>query len=1111
MTAKHSYQSLTARLREVRHANLRTKELYGIMGSLGVFLASGLIFVAIEALFYAPIPVRVGLLVTAFLGMLSCLIWLCVRPLVHRDSLEVVALRLEGHFPQLKQRLISVLQLWKKREDNPEGYSLQMIDALAQQTEAACQPLSFYEIIDRRWLARSAKFLGSIVLVWLVVALSLPESIQGALYRVLHPLTTFVKPLDTTVVIEPGDCQAIKGQDVAIGIFLRGRIPKTVQIAFKPEHRKVWREINLVTHTKDTLNYVFENARASLDYVVTAGDARTPQFRLTVIDRPAVRQLRQRYDFPAYTGLSSRLETEQAGDISAIVGTRVSFEIISSKALKATQLVFSDTTELACRVEGRIARTMLQVKKSGTYHIELMDIEGITNAQPIEYRVLAIPDEAPTVRIAFPGENTDLGESMLVGLVAEAVDDFGFSAMNLVYRWANHKPQKLSIPIPDEGLSEIRVDYVWDLNDMDLMPEDQVKYYIEVYDNDTISGPKLGRSAEFVVRFPSIYEIFQEVEQQQQQQIDELARIVEEGKRMQKHLEEVRRELLKEENLDWEKKQDVEAALKKQRQMAEDLKKISDRIGETMEKLEKSGIVTLETLEKLAEIQRLVAELTTPELKEAMTKMQKAIEQVSAEKLQQAMKEFSLSQEEYQRKLERTLSILKRVQIEQKMDAVIKETEELIRRQEGVNERVEPSLSMEEASTLAQEEEKVARDTDRLQDDIRALGELMEGVPGMPQQQIQELAEQMEADSLSGQMQDMAQMLSAGQCSACMKAGQCIAKHLQSLQSGLSSARGTMQENMMAEIIAELKRAMTDLLFLSERQESVITETQNLHRSSLRFGELAETEQWLLQGTSGVADDLYNTSQKTFFVAPVIIETLGRSLENMQGALKGLEERRGYTAGRRGQDAMTALNRTVLLLRQAISNMQSGQSATGFGEMMEQLGKMAQQQQGINKATESLFGKGSRLSLEDRATMARLAAEQEAVRQGLEQLQKQLSGRRNILGRLDQMGSEMNEVIKDLKRKRVSRKTIDRQKQILSRLLDAQRSIRERGYSRQRKSRTGEEYVIRSPGSLPEDLGERENALRQDLLKALKEGYPKEYEELIRHYFEALARERMEE
>jgi len=48
------------------------------------------------------------------------------------------------------------------------------------------------------------------------------------------------------------------------------------------------------------------------------------------------------------------------------------------------------------------------------------------------------------------------------------------------------------------------------------------------------------------------------------------------------------------------------------------------------------------------------------------------------------------------------------------------------------------------------------------------------------------------------------------------------------------------------------------------------------------------------------------------------------------------------------------------------------------------------------------------------------------------------------------------------------------------------------------------------PGRLPANLGERENRLREDLLRAKKEGYSKDYLELIRKYFEALSRKEVE-
>ena len=128
------------------------------------------------------------------------------------------------------------------------------------------------------------------------------------------------------------------------------------------------------------------------------------------------------------------------------------------------------------------------------------------------------------------------------------------------------------------------MEYVWDLGEMDLMPEDQVHNWVEVSDNDTISGPKTGRSPQYVVRFPSIYEILQEVEQDQQRQIDEVARMVEEGRSVQKHLEAARRELLKEEELGWEKKQTIEAdtivTALPLRPNTELLKSLEGRVGE---------------------------------------------------------------------------------------------------------------------------------------------------------------------------------------------------------------------------------------------------------------------------------------------------------------------------------------------------------------------------------------------------------------------------------------------------------------------------------------------------------------------------------------------------
>ena len=73
--------------------------------------------------------------------------------------------------------------------------------------------------------------------------------------------------------------------------------------------------------------------------------------------------------------------------------------------------------------------------------------------------------------------------------------------------------------------------------------------------------------------------------------------------------------------------------------------------------------------------------------------------------------------------------------------------------------------------------------------------------------------------------------------------------------------------------------------------------------------------------------------------------------------------------------------------------------------------------------------------------------------------------------------------------------------------MDAQKSVQRRDYSRKRKAETGKNYIAKNPGQLPLNMGERDYQLRQDLLKALKQGYTKDYQELIKKYFEALTNE----
>jgi hypothetical protein len=102
---------------------------------------------------------------------------------------------------------------------------------------------------------------------------------------------------------------------------------------------------------------------------------------------------------------------------------------------------------------------------------------------------------------------------------------------------------------------------------------------------------------------------------------------------------------------------------------------------------------------------------------------------------------------------------------------------------------------------------------------------------------------------------------------------------------------------------------------------------------------------------------------------------------------------------------------------------------------------------------------------------------------------------------------DMLRVERDLAELNVTRELVERQESILSHLLDAQRSIRQQGFKEERESESGKAFEIKERPRLPQDAGERNRLLREELMRALKQGYPAEYERMIRAYFDRLLNE----
>ena len=98
----------------------------------------------------------------------------------------------------------------------------------------------------------------------------------------------------------------------------------------------------------------------------------------------------------------------------------------------------------------------------------------------------------------------------------------------------------------------------------------------------------------------------------------------------------------------------------------------------------------------------------------------------------------------------------------------------------------------------------------------------------------------------------------------------------------------------------------------------------------------------------------------------------------------------------------------------------------------------------------------------------------------------------------------MKKVVEDIEGGTLDESTLRRQEQIHSRMLDFQRSMERQDFSEERKAQAGEDIVRKSPPQLMFSSPNNRSSYQDRLQKYMNEGYPAEYEELIKEYFRAV-------
>ncbi len=1081
------------------------------------------------------------------------------------QSDDIIARRVGKGIPAVGDRLINTLQLYRTSLAGASdlGFSSELIDATIATDGAPLRDHDFTLIVEREKRRRAILFFLISLLLTGILFFGFSGTFQPALARLTDHTTHYVVPAPFHLEVAPGNRKVIAGDSVTIVVRAVGVPPQRVLLEIENAERGK-EEIELKRSRDGVYRYSFASLNATTTYRARSGPVKTAEHVLTVVERPVVRSLRVALTQPSYARRSTDALAENVGDVSGLRGSAVSVRIEANIPLAKATIVqllqrpvrlastaalptVYDTLRIPMNVDGAKASGGFRLSRDGAYYIELRSTDGVESVSPAQYRISVSTDGNPSISLLEPNkDSTIIDRTMLLPTEVSIADDYGFSWLRLHYKlvasryeapWKDFKT--LTIPIP-KGASPVDVPYIWDMTRMRMVPEDEVVFYFEVADNDVVSGPKRARTDTVKVRFPSLDEVLKEAEKTNVQANQALEQVMRQAQDARREMEELNRELMKQlaqnqsGQAGWQEKKKLQELMQKHEQMQKRLEEIAETLRENAERLRQAQAMSPETVQKYQELQKLFEGIKDKKLLDEMRQMQEQMERMTPEQMAEAMKNYKFNEEEFRQSIERTMNILKRMQTEQKVDELIKRAEEIEQKQKELNEQMSRAQNDDKAmrDALTERQKDLAREADKLRQEAERLTEKMnEFADDMPVDQMKDAQKGLEQDDPSGEMNRASQQMERGNNQEARQRGEKAKNATEKFREKMEGVRKQMQEKSQRQVMNKMKKGMQDLLDLSRQEESLRRQTDKAQPNSSQFRDLARQQKQLQEQMENLTNQMMELGKKTFAVTPEMGREMGEALNQMDQATQQLEGRNGEGAKQSEGNAMGAMNRAAQQMGEMIAQMENGQGqGMGMGMGMSQrLQQAAAQQQMINQAMGEMgqgeqSGQGKQGKGEGEGEgeggeqggsegnpndpkLRRLQRQQQEVKKSLDELNQEAreSGgtRKNMVGDLERAAREIDEVLRDMSSGQVTPETRQRQERILSRLLDAIRSQRERDFERERESRSGVDVIRSSPPELKLPDGSLDN-LRRDLLRAREQGYSKDYEELIRRYLQVV-------
>lgn len=449
---------------------------------------------------------RVVLLVIVAAVVLVTLAWRVMLPLLRQVHPLYAARVIEQSDPKLKSNLVNFVDV---KLANAESAPV-VLKSMQKRAAVELSHIDVEEAVDHRPLLRIAYALLGLVIVAALYIFISPKNAFVSVRRALLPTSPIAVATKTEISdVDPGDKDVPARTRQVITAEVHGEQADEAQILFTTaDHKYVNEPVKMRRETAGLSKFVGElngeNGKGllqSLTYRIVAGDARTTDYTINVIQPPSARVDEVHYVFPKYTELEEK--TTSGGDIDGWEGTIVTVKATANMKVAEARIVLTDSDDKSEKGEEILMQVAdgtlltgtwkLEFRSDGTspryYHIRVKtenQKKDEIDSDPTQYTLRIRADQRPDVALLDPTGDLTRPANAIIPLVVQAADpDFKIRSVILRGTRGSDSLFVQDVKLFDDELPARSVagKYNFRLEPLGLKPGDRIQFWIEAKDN----------------------------------------------------------------------------------------------------------------------------------------------------------------------------------------------------------------------------------------------------------------------------------------------------------------------------------------------------------------------------------------------------------------------------------------------------------------------------------------------------------------------------------------------------------------------------------------------------------------------------------------------------